>query len=480
MSACADCGASHRFTGSTRCRPCYDRRRRTGPVRTCARCAKRRPIHEPGGRCDWCVHACRPRPVVVVPPCVACGQARRIVAHGSCNSCLQKSPETTRTYADGLARRLGTARPPWYYAFVAHVAGRYSPSEARLRLRELGRLLPVTAGPDGLVTAATRPDGRLAPLGRALDEFFEALGPRPATGDGEARSAGCRARVVGTVPEALRPTVAAFSTAELANRERARRSGGRVLTDQTLLVHLQVVADFARHTEVTAWASVARGDVEAFLARRSPAASHILPSLRAFFGWARAQRIILVDPTHEVRIGLRRRFSGPVVDLPTQRRLFRRWTTGPDVAPNEALVGLLSLLHAASVDELRHLTVADVDHATHTITFPARSRPVPLDPPTFTALQAALARREDLGTTNPHVLVNRRTKVTSQPVSRSHANDLLRPAGVSPQRLRCSRLAQLVTTTDPILVTELFGICHAAALYYLADSVDHFQLQPNL
>jgi hypothetical protein len=357
---------------------------------------------------------------------------------------------------------------------------RYSPSEARLRLHELGRLLPVTAGPAGLVAAATRPDGRPTPLGRALDEFFDALGPRAATGDSEARAAGCRARAVGTVPEALRPAVAAFSEAELANRERARRTGGRILTDQTLLVHLQVVADFARHgPDVTDWAAVARGDIEAFLARRPPTASHVLPSLRAFFGWARVRRLVLVDPTNDVHNQLRRRFSGPVVDLPTQRRLFRRWTTEPDVMPNEALVGLLSLLHAAAVDDMRHLTVADIDHAAHTITLPARSRPVPLDPATFTALNATLARRHELGTTNPHVLVNRRTKVTGQPVSPSHANDLLRPAGVTPQRLRCTRLAQLVTTTDPVLVTELIGISHATALYYLADSVEHAELLPN-
>jgi site-specific recombinase XerD len=480
VNACVDCGARHRFKGSTRCHSCYDRRRRTGPAGVCARCTKRRPIHDPDGRCDWCVYACRPRPVVVVPPCVDCGQTRRIIAHGSCNRCLQKNPTTTRTYADGLAIRLGPARPQWYYAFVAHVVERYTPSEARLRLRELGRLLPTTADPAELVAAATHRDGRLAPLGRALDEFFDAFGPRPATGDSEARAAGRRARVLHAMPEPLRPMMAAFSAAELANRERARRTRGRILTDQTLLIHLQVVADFARHTpNITDWATVAQGDIEAFLVMRSPAASHVLPSLRAFFAWARQQRLILVDPTRKVRNRLRRRFSGPVVDLPTQRRLFRRWTTEPDVAPNEALVGLLTLLHAASVNDLRHLTVTDINHTAHTITLPARSRPVPLDPPTWAALQAVLAHHHNLNTTNPHVLVNRRTKVTGQPVSASHPTDILAPAGITPQRLRCSRLAQLVTTTDPIIVTEQFGISHATALYYLADSVDHTQLFPN-
>lgn len=414
-----------------------------------------------------------------MPPCVDCGQNRPILAHGRCNRCLLKNPETTRTYADGLASRLGAARPQWYYRFVAHVVERYTPSEARLRLRELGRLLPATCDPAELVTAATHPDGRFTPLARTLDEFFDAFGPRRATGDTEARAARSRVRAIDSVPDALRPMVAAFSTAELANRQRARRCGGRILTDQTLLIHLQVMADFARHADVDDWSTVAEGDIEAFLVLRSPAGSHILPSLRAFFVWARQQRLILVDPTRNVRNQLRRRFSGPVVDLATQRRLFRRWTTDLDVAPNEALIGLLTLLHGATVDDLRHLSVADIDHAEHTVALTARPRPVPLDPSTWTALQRTLAYRHSLDTANPHVLVNRRTKVTSEPIAPTHAADMLRPTGVNPQRLRCTRLAQLITTTDPLLVTELFGICTGTALYYLADSVDYVQLLPN-
>jgi site-specific recombinase XerC len=331
-----------------------------------------------------------------------------------------------------------------------------------------------------LVTAATRPDGRFTPLARALDEFFDAAGPRRATGDNEARAAGSRARAIDTVPDALRPMVTAFSAAELANRKRAHRCGGRILTDQTLLIHLQVMADFARHTpDIDDWATVAEGDIEAFLVLRSPAGSHILPSLRAFFVWARQQRLILVDPTRNVRNQLRRRFSGPVVDLATQRRLFRRWTADFDVAPNEAFIGLLTLLHGATVDDLRHLTVADIDHGAHAVALTARPRPVPLDPSTWTALQRTLAHRHSLNAANPHVLVNRRTKVTSEPIARTHAADILRPTGVTPQRLRCTRLAQLITTTDPLLVTELFGICTGTALYYLADSVDYDQLLPN-
>jgi integrase len=328
-----------------------------------------------------------------------------------------------------------------------------------------------------LVAAGTHSDGRLAPLGRTLEEFFDAAGLRLANGDDDARAAGRRARVIASVPEALRPIVAAFSVAELANRERARRTRARVLADQTLLIHLQVVADFARAMPIiTDWATVAHCDIERFLTHASPAASHVRPSLRAFFGWARNRRLILVDPTRQVRNQLRRRFSGPVVDLAAQRRLFRRWTTDADVHPNEALIGLLALLHGASVDELRHLTVADIDIAERTVALRGRGQPVPLDPSTWDTLERALTHRRMLATANPHVLVNRRTKVTAQPISPAHASDVLEPLGVSPQRLRCTRLAQLVTTADPLIVAELFGVSDKAALYYLADTVDSIRL----
>jgi hypothetical protein len=477
VNSCIECGTDHSFKGSKRCGRCYRRRRRAGSLGLCTRCGKRRPIFDPEGRCDWCVYACRPRPARIDPACLDCGECRRIVARGLCNPCLLKSPETTRIYAQGLAGRLGAARPKWFEAFVSHVAERYSPSEARLRLLELGRILPFESGPTDLVAVATHPDGRLTPLGRALEEFFAAHGLAFAVGDTEARAARRRARVIGLLPEPLRPAVAAFSAAELNNRERARRADGRVLSDQTLLIHLEVVADFASAMPcLTEWTTVAQSDIEAFLAHSSPAGSHILPSLHAFFGWARRQRLILVDPTAQVRHRLRRRFSGPIVDMATQRQLFQRWTTAPGVHPNEALIGLLVLLHAASVNELRHLQISDVNVAARTLGLKGRSQPVPLDPATWVALERVLDHRHRLDTPNSHVLINRRTTVTNQPISASHANDVLEPLGVTPQRLRCTRLAQLVTTTDPILVAELFGVCHGTVLYYLADTVDEGRL----
>jgi hypothetical protein len=56
---------------------------------------------------------------------------------------------------------------------------------------------------------------------------------------------------------------------------------------------------------------------------------------------------------------------------------------------------------------------------------------------------------------------------------------ILAPAQVTVQILRATRLAQLVTTMDPVLVAATFGIRRGAALHYLADTVDPTRL-PDL
>src|SRR5947207_11941467 len=67
----------------------------------------------------------------------------------------------------------------------------------------------------------------------------------------------------------------------------------------------------------------------------------------------------------------------------------------------------------------------------------------------------------------------RRTRV---PASQDYARNLLRPAGVTPRLLRCTRLASLTLSTDPKLVSAAFGIHPQAATHYLAGHVDDARL----
>jgi hypothetical protein len=110
-----------------------------------------------------------------------------------------------------------------------------------------------------------------------------------------------------------------------------------------------------------------------------------LTTLRAFFRWARASRLILADPATGIRAGRARGYHPRTLAIAEQRRLFRRWTTDPAVHPHEALTGLLALLHATPSRDLRNLKVSDIDATARTIRLGRRPHPVPLDPASWHA-----------------------------------------------------------------------------------------------
>jgi hypothetical protein len=60
--------------------------------------------------------------------------------------------------------------------------------------------------------------------------------------------------------------------------------------------------------------------------------------------------------------------------------------------------------------------------------------------------------------------------------SEDYDRNLLRPAGVTPRLLRCTRLASLTASTDPKLVSAAFGIHAQAATHYLASHIDDARL----
>lgn len=214
------------------------------------------------------------------------------------------------------------------------------------------------------------------------------------------------------------------------------------------------------------WATASAGDVEAFLAARPADRPARLRVLRHFFAWARAARLVLTDPTRGLSARQPRGYQGPTALIGLQQRLFRRWTAGDGVHPHEALTGLLTLVHGAGSEELRGLIIGDIDPAARSARLGRRPHPVPLDPATWAAVERCLRYHRDLRTANPHLLVTRKTKATRLPASEDYARNVLRPAGVTPRLLRCTRLASLTISTDPKLVSAAFGIHPQAATHY--------------
>lgn len=320
------------------------------------------------------------------------------------------------------------------------------------------------------------------PLARALEDFLTASKLALRSDHDERRAAARRQSRIDAVPAPLRPAVAGFAEHLVAGRDRARRAGTHPRGHATLEARLTAMRDLAQfliaYRGKTDWATVDVGDIEAFLhAHPGRRASH-LTGLRQFCRYGLRRRLMLINPTAGVQAPQTMAFRGPTLCVDRQRELFQRWSTGPDVHPHEAFVGLAALLHGATTQELQHLTDADVDHDRHRIRLGRRPQPTPLDPWTWTALQRSLDHRKALSSNNSHLLVTMQTKATRAAASDSYVKNTLREAGIQPRILRSTRLVDLVGTVDPKLVAAAYGMRHEAVIAYLADHVDHVRL-PN-
>jgi len=400
-----------------------------------------------------------------------------------CSACWQRHPDRPFVQGGNLIARLAEP-PPWLGGFVGYLAARHCVGRACTMLTALGRLLedPHPNQPQALLERARRPGRSMGTLARALEDFFTEHGLAIPTDQAERLAAGRRRHCIDATPASLRPAVASFATWMLRARERARRAGTRPRTDATIEAALATMRDLARFLAAVRgkrdWALIDVADLEAFLALLPKGRKRRLTVLRQFFGFARTQRLVLVDPTGGLSAKAPSGFTGETVSLDQQRRLFRRWMTDPTVHPHEALLGILALLHGASSREVRLLRLDQIDPAARTIRLGMRPHPVPLDPASWTVLQRCLAHRHSLGTDNPHVLVTRGTKARRTPASVAYLSHLLDPCGVPPRMLRCTRLVDLVNTMDAKLVAAAFGMDPEGVMIYLADHV-HDSLLPS-
>ncbi|MFJ6785658.1 hypothetical protein [Streptomyces yangpuensis] len=137
--------------------------------------------------------------------------------------------------------------------------------------------------------------------------------------------------------------------------------------------------------------------------------------LRQFFRFARAQKLVLVDPPRGLIAKAANGFRGQALTLDQQRELFRRWTTAEHVHPHEALVAMFALLHGGSGSEVRLLQITEVNHLAQSIRLEKRPHPVPLDPASWTVLQRCLEHRDAWPTENPYVMVTKGTKAGRSP-----------------------------------------------------------------
>ena len=441
-------------------------------------------ILRPGS--GWCGRCSRTGPPPLPPrTCPQCAATTTRLSNGLCSACWQAHPDRPFTRAANLARELAEV-PDWFDGFVVHVAAAYSPARAAGLVSALGTLLAdgPSAHPQALIERSRRPGRSMGTLARCLQDYFTLHGLALPTDHERELAAGRRRRRIEAVPDPLRPAVAAYADSLLAARQRARQARTRPRSDSTIDTALATIRDlavFLHDHGKDDWALAARGDVEEFLAARSTGSRpRTLTVVRQYFRWARARRLILIDPARAITIRQRRGFTGATLSIARQQQLFTRWATDPHVHPHEALAGLLALLHAASSQEIRALTVHDIDLAAGTMRIGRRPHPTPVDPMTRDAIKRCVEHRQALGTNNPHLLVTRGTKAGSRPASAAYLSHLFDPVGHAPRTMRVTRLAELASTMDPKLVAAALGLSPEGVLDYIRDRVDPGRLPDEL
>lgn len=473
---CAGCGAKVGRIGRQLCGQCSRRERHAQALQPCPRCGKPGRIREQTG---WCGHCSHPgRPPAPDAACAGCGTVTRLAGAGLCPRCYDRSAHRIAVRAGNLAASLADP-PDWLAGFAVYLGPRHHASRACQMVTMLGRLLrdgkPVH--PQALLERAPAISG---PLASALEDFFTRNRLALPSGRDDDRASARRRSRLDAIPAQFRTAAEAFAEHELNGRTRSRSAGTRPRQHDTIEAHLTVIRDLAVYlsaeTSVTDWAAVSVADTEAFLATQPARAAHRLGALRRFFRFASRQRLLLVSPVAGMTIRQPAGFRGPALTLSRQRQLFRRWTEDPHVHPHEAVVGLLALVHGATTQELRHLTVTSIDQSGQAVHLPGRPQSTPLDPWTWTAIRRCLDHRGELRSDNPHLLVTQVSKATRAPASSGYVKNTVTPAGLRPRILRSSRLLAMVNTTDPKLVSAAFGMTRDAVTAYLADRVDPSRL----
>jgi hypothetical protein len=133
----------------------------------------------------------------------------------------------------------------------------------------------------------------------------------------------------------------------------------------------------------------------------------------------------------------------------------------------------LIAVHGLGKRETRHLLLADLDLPGGRLTIRRDLRhTVYLDELTHTLAIAWLRERHRRWslTANTHLLVSQQTAVDDRlpPVSAMVMNEIFRPLGLSPSKLRQDRiLDEARHTADPVLLMRVFGIAAETAMKYI-------------
>ena len=187
-------------------------------------------------------------------------------------------------------------------------------------------------------------------------------------------------------------------------------------------------------------------------------------TLRSLFGILKAERLIFSNPARGVRVSRR----NPSVPAPLPAHVVTTTAEAAKDDPALRVAVALAGVHALLPGQIRHLRLDQVD-------LPGRrldpgGRDHPLDEFTATAVRGYLGFRNQRwpATSNPFLLVTRKTAHTGEPVSRFWMNRLFRGLPVTTEQLRDDRIVEeaLSGRADPLHLAAVFGFGPRTGLRY--------------
>lgn len=227
-----------------------------------------------------------------------------------------------------------------------------------------------------------------------------------------------------------------------------------------------VLTDWA--ARVTSLREITKDEVQDALAQRpGPTGRDLLSALRSLFQALKQERLVFRNPTRGVSLSTAARLPVPI---PTDRL---RGLIDRAGTPMAKFTVALVAVHGLGRRETCHLLLADLDLAHGRLTVRRDLRhTVYLDELTHSLASDWLRDRHQRWplTANPYLLVSQQTVADDRlpPVSTMVMNDIFRPLGLSPSKLRQDRiLDEARHTADPVHLMRVFGIAAETAMKYI-------------
>jgi site-specific recombinase XerD len=385
-----------------------------------------------------------------------------------CGNCHDLQPQLLSRWLDNRRSVRNGQLPTWFFtAATDWVAISHSKQVIR-HLLHVERLILAGVCTPGELLATLNSEPETRRTAAILGDFFTRHGV-PADGPDATVDAWRQGRL-DRLPARLQPAGQQFVNYLVGQQRRTLLCGGASLSDKTIAYRINVLLQLADHLDtrgVDDWAAVTAEDLEVFLTVNT---AQRIPALRAFFAFTRRRKITLINLAAHLRRSQRKGYAGPLIDHTLQRQLLCRWRRD-DTDPRERVVGLLCLIHAASNEDVRMLSLDDIDLDRATVRLRNRRHPVPLDPLTVDAIRACLQQRPTTAVDNRFLLVTHHSRQHNRPCSIGFPVRALTKVGLTPQVLRQTRLSDLAQRADPRMMAEAIGITKEAAVHYIIGNV---------